>query len=120
MYEGAFHLKHLFQMILNTLFANIRCLDGINIALKIYNLYFQSYLYSCGGFIGRLSSVPWLLFLKRPFAGSSSTAHLLGLADSSNGSQICLFRQSKYQSCYLFNYFLSVMEVSFKKIIIVF
>ncbi len=69
------------------------------IVLRFINrilIHFQNRLHSCGGFVGRLSSVPWLLFLERPVAGSSSSSHLLGLADSSNGSQICLFRQSEY------------------------
>ncbi len=59
-------------------------------------IHFQNRLHSYGGFVGGLSSILWLLFLDRPVTGSSSSSYLLDLADSSNGSQICLFRQSEY------------------------
>lgn len=78
-------------MIMNTL----RC-SAKTLLMNHTLVTFQNRLHSCGGFVGRLSSVPWLLFPERLVAGSSSSAHLLGLADSSNGSQICLFRQSEY------------------------
>lgn len=65
-------------------------------------IHFQNRLHSCGGFVGRLSSVLWLLFLYRPVAGSSSSSRLLDLADSSNGSQIGIFRQSEYLKLYVY------------------
>ncbi len=59
-------------------------------------IHFQNRLHSCGGFVGSLSSILWLLFLDRPVAGSSSSSYLLDLADSSNGSQIGIFMKNEY------------------------